>query len=130
MTASLETLDTPLQRISCICYPIYFQKQHKKIRALIDSDNEVNAMTPIYVAQLDLIPRTTNINTQIIDSLALKTHGMTTARFLVEDKLKWTRFFEETFLLANTSIKVILGMSFLSFSNADIEFIESNILTW
>lgn len=41
---------------------------------------------------------------------------------LVQDSLGRVRFFEETFLLADTSMEVILGMPFLSLSNADFEF--------
>lgn len=32
------------------------------------------------------------------------------------------RFFEKTILLANTSIEVVLGIFFPSFSNVDIDF--------
>lgn len=55
---------------------------------------------------------------------------MTIARFIVEDKFEQIRFFKETFLLADTSIKVVLKMIFLSFSNANIEFVKSIILIW
>lgn len=45
----------------------------------------------------------------------------------MKNKLKKARFFQETFLLANTSIDVILGISFLIFSNADILFVEQSL---
>ena len=41
--------------------------------------------------------------------------------FLIQDKTSKIRFFEKTFLLADTSIEVILRMSFLALSNADIQ---------
>ena len=47
---------------------------------------------------------------------------MAIASFSVEDKLGKARFFQETFLLANTSMEVVLGMPFLTLSNADIRF--------
>ena len=47
---------------------------------------------------------------------------MILASFQVEDKLKRARFFQETFLVANTSIEVILGIPFLALSNADVSF--------
>ena len=47
----------------------------------------------------------------------------------MEDKLGKARFFQETFLLANTSIEIILGMPFLALSNADIQFPKKK-LTW
>ena len=48
--------------------------------------------------------------------------------FQVIDKLGRVRFFQEIFLLANTSMEVILGMLFLSFSNADIQFTEKKLI--
>ncbi len=47
---------------------------------------------------------------------------MALTRFSIQDSIKRVRFFEETFLLANNSMKVVLGISFLCLSNADIEF--------
>lgn len=42
------------------------------------------------------------------------------AGFLIQDKLGKFWFFEKTFLLANTSIKVFLEMLFLALSNTEI----------
>ncbi len=47
---------------------------------------------------------------------------MTLARFSLQDSLGRVRFFEKAFLLADTSMEVVLGMSFLAFSNADFQF--------
>ena len=54
---------------------------------------------------------------------------MTIAGFLVEDKLRQIRFFEETFLFANTNIEIVLKMSFLSRNNADVKFEELGTFT-
>ena len=54
---------------------------------------------------------------------------MTVAAFSLPDSLGKVRFFEETFLLADTSMKVVLGMPFLALSNADIQF-GAERLTW
>ena len=54
---------------------------------------------------------------------------MVIAGFQVLDKQGRTRFFQETFLLADTTIKVVLEIPFLTFSNADIQFSEKE-LTW
>ena len=54
---------------------------------------------------------------------------MVLANFRMEDKLGRTRFFQETFLLANISAEVVLGMPFLTLSNVDIQFVEKE-LTW
>ena len=45
---------------------------------------------------------------------------MAVAAFSLQNSLGKVRFFEETFLLTDTNMKVVLGMSFLAFSNADI----------
>ncbi len=55
---------------------------------------------------------------------------MASARFSIQDSLGRVRFFEETFLLADTSMEVVLGMPFLSLSNANVEFAELEKLTW
>ena len=49
--------------------------------------------------------------------------------FQVEDKASRPRFFQETFLVADTKFEVILGMPFLKISNADVSFGEET-LTW
>lgn len=79
-------------------------------------------MAPTYTAKLGLTLRPTNVGIQKIDGLALKTHGIITARFSVVDKLRRIRFFGKTFLLANTSIEVVIGILFFSLTHLDINF--------
>ena len=52
---------------------------------------------------------------------------MVIAAFQVIDKLGRARFFQETFLLADTTIEVVLGMPFFIFSNADIQFAKKEL---
>ena len=54
---------------------------------------------------------------------------MVPADFQVEDKLGKARFFQETFLLADISMEVVLGILFLTLSNADVQFVKKE-LTW
>lgn len=54
---------------------------------------------------------------------------MVIAGFQIQDKLGRVRFFQETFLLADTSMEVVLGLSFLTLSSADIRFAERE-LAW
>lgn len=54
---------------------------------------------------------------------------MNSARFLLQDILEKIRFFEKTFLLANTSMGVSLKMLFLSFINANVDFAKQEKLT-
>ncbi len=87
-------------------------------------------MTPAYAAELGLTTRKTSIGAQKIDGSLLETYGMASASFLLQDSLGRVRFFEETFLLTDTSMKVILGMLFLSLSNKDVEFADQEKLIW
>ncbi len=86
-------------------------------------------MTPAYVAELGLTTQKTSVRAQMIDGLPLETYGMASASFSLQDSLGRVRFFEETFLLVDTSMEVVLEMPFLSLSNADIEFAELGKLT-
>ena len=74
---------TTLQHIFCIRYPIQFQDN--EVEALLDFGSEVNAIIPAYAAKLGLRLRPTNVGAQKIDGLVLETHGMTSARFLIQD---------------------------------------------
>ena len=77
-------------------------------------------MTPGYALKLGLKIRPTNSGAQKIDDSTLKTFGIVLASFQMEDKPARARFFQKTFLLADLSIEVILRMSFLTLSNANI----------
>ncbi len=54
---------------------------------------------------------------------------MASAGFSLQDSLGRVRFFEDNFLLADISMEVVLGMLFLSLSNADFQF-GAGELTW
>ena len=86
-------------------------------------------MTPAYAAKLGLEIRKTDIGAQKNDGSTLETFGMVLAEFQIEDKLGRARFFQETFLLADISAEVVLSIPFLTFSNADVQFVEKE-LTW
>ena len=89
----------------------------------------MNAITPAFAAKLGLSTQITNVGAQKIDGSALKIYGKIIAEFWIQDEFGKIRFFQETFLLSDTSIDVVLGMSFLSLSNTDIQFDTWN-LTW
>ena len=86
-------------------------------------------MTPAYAKQLGFRTQETDVRAQKIDSSLLATYGMVIATFQVINKLGRTRFFQKTFLLADTTIEVVLGMPFLTLSNVNIQFAEKE-LTW
>ena len=95
---------------------------------MLDSGSKINAMSPAYAKKLGLKTKKTNVRAQKIDGSALKTFGMMIAEFQVEDKGGRPRFFQETFLVADTKFEVVLGMLFLKISNANVAFGEG-ILT-
>ena len=113
-----------LERVSCIHYQVRFKKDADKapVQALINSGSEVNAIYPSFAKQLGLPIRPTDVGAQKIDGTTLDTHGMVVAAFSVEDKANRVRFFKETFLVANVSPEVVLGMLFLTLSGANIDF--------
>ena len=52
----------------------------------------------------------------------LLTHGMILVNFLLENKWRRLWVFKETFLMADTAMKIVLRMSFLTFSKVEINF--------
>ena len=83
-----------LARVSCIHYPLCFQKNNQnKVQALINSSSKVNAMTPAYASKLGLRVRQTNLGAQKIDGSTLKRFEIVLASFQVEDKFGRARFF-------------------------------------
>lgn len=97
--------------------------------ALIDFESKINTITPIHIACLNLKVRIINVGAQKIDCLIMKIYKMVIVKFLVYNKLDKIQFFKKTFLLVNTSMKVVLIIFFLSFNNADIEFTKQKKLT-
>ena len=108
-----------LERVSCIWYPVTFKDQTE---ALLDSGSEVNAMNPAFASQLGLKIRKTNVGAQKIDGTTLEIYGMVVFTFSMSDKDSRERFFEEGFLLAEVNPEIVLGMPFLTMSNANIDF--------
>ena len=114
--------DKKIVRVPYIYYPVRFQE--KQVRALLNSDSKVNAMNPNYLQKLGLKIWKTNIGAQKIDGSALETFEIIIANFQVEDKASRPRFFQKTFLVADTKFEMILGILFLKISNADMSFGE------
>ena len=79
-------------------------------------------MHPSFAKQLSFSTRPKDIEAQKIDGTTLDTYEMVVAIFSVMDKANRVRFFEETFLVANVSPEVVLGMLFLTLSDADVDF--------
>ena len=84
-------------------------------------------MKPNYMMKLSLQICETKVNTQKTDGLKLDTFDMIIASFSLEDKERKSRFFEETFLLADISIYISLNIFFFTLRNIEIDFINCNI---
>ena len=112
-------------KVPCIYYPV--RSQEEQVRALLNSGSKVNAMSPAYAKKLGLKTWKTNVGAQKIDGSALEIFGMIIADFQVEDKGGRPKFFQETFLVADTKFEVVLGMSFLKISNTNVAFGERTL---
>lgn len=86
MTGVSKEDEVVLERVFYIYYPLCFQKDTVGVKALIDSGNEVNTITPTYALKLGLKIRHTNVRAQKIDNFTLKTFEMVLASFQLEDK--------------------------------------------
>ena len=95
--------------------------------ALLDSGSEFNAIHPTFAKELGLRVRSTDVGAQKIDGTTLDTYGMVVAAFSLMDKANRVRYFEETFLVANVSPEVVLGMPFLTLSGADVDFLDREL---
>ena len=112
-----------LECVSYIHYPVQFKGMSKaQSQALIEWKSEINAIYLTFAKQLGLSIKPRDVGAQKIDGTTLDTYEMVVAAFLVEDKANQVRFFEETFLVANVSPEVVLGMLFLTLSSVDIDF--------
>ena len=119
-----DAREEALECVPYIHYPVWFKKDAEKtpVQALIDSGSEVNAIHLSFAKQLGLPIRSTDVGAQKIDGTTLDIHGIVVAAFLMVDKANQVKFFEVTFLMANVSPEVVLGMAFLTLSGADDDF--------
>ncbi len=68
-----------------------------------------------------------NVIAQKIDDTTLEIYRMVVSIFSILDKDGKVRFFEESFLLADIKLHIIFWMSFLTMSNANINFQAWNL---
>ena len=121
-------------RVPYIHYLVWFQENQgqegqEQVKALLDSGSKINAISPAYIKRLGFKTQKTNVGAQKIDGSVLETFEMVIADFQMEDKGGRPKFFQETFLVADTKFEVILGMPFLKLCNIDVSF-SKGTLTW
>ena len=71
--------------------------------------------------------QTTNVGTQKIDGIILEAYEMVVVAFSVTDHVDKVMFFGKTFLVANVSPDVILGIPFFILSGVDINFLKKEL---
>lgn len=98
------------------------------MQALIDSGSKVNAMSLIYAKKLEFQIWKTDIGIQKINGSTLSIFEIVIADFQVQDKLERAKFFQKTFLVTYTNMKVIFRMFFLTFSNANVGFLNRELI--
>ena len=108
-----------LEWVSCIWYPTTFKNQTED---LLHLGSEVNAISSVFAFQLGLKNQKINVRAQKIDGTTLKTYGIVVSTFSLTDNNSRKRFFEENFLLIDVKPEIVLGMLFLTMSNADVYF--------
>lgn len=91
---------------------------------LLDSRIEVNAIHLILAKELDLLIRLTVIGSQKINDTKLDIYEIIVVVFSVMNKVNQVKFFEEIFLVANISPKVVFRMLFLTLSAVNIDFLD------
>ena len=116
-----ENLRSSFARVPCIRYSINFRK--KSMSALLDPGSGVNAVHLAFAKELRLPIRPTDVRAQKINGTTLETYAIIVSVFLVENKANQVNFFEETFLVANVSLEVVLGMLFFTLSGTNVDFL-------
>lgn len=70
----------------------------------------------------------TNLKVLKIDGSTLEIFGMVLANFQFKDKFKKAQFFQKTLLVADISVEMILEILFLTFNNANMLFVERELI--
>ena len=109
--------------VPSIRYPITFQIKSVPISGLFNSSCEVNAIHLIFARELGLFIMPIDVRDKKIDGTTLDIFGMVVAAFWAIDKVNRVKFYEETFLVTNISLKVVLGILIPILSNADMDFL-------
>lgn len=96
----------PLKRVSWIYYSLCLRKDQAKIQTLINSSNEINAITSAYVKRLRFQIRQINIGAQKIDNSNLANYVMIIAGFKVSNKFNKAYFFARHFYWPTLVLKL------------------------
>lgn len=64
-----------------IYYLLWFKRDQAKVQALLNFNNNVNAMSPVYIARLSLKIQPTDIRAKKIDGSIFEMFGMVITSF-------------------------------------------------
>ena len=78
-------------RVLCIYYLIQFRE--KKVRALFNSGNKINAINLNFAHKLGFYIQKTSVRAQKINSSTLKIFKIVIANFQIKDKVNKLKFF-------------------------------------
>lgn len=84
--------------------------------------SEVNSIILAFTTIFSLTTRMKNLEARNLDGSLFKMYSIVLVVFFVPNSPTRVQFFKETFLLAETSIKIVLGMLFLFLSNIYVKF--------
>ncbi len=104
-TSMTEKTEEELECVLCIWYPVTFKD---KTKTLLDLGSKVNIMSQVFSHQLGLKIHKTDVDTQKIDGTTLKIYKMVVSIFFMSNKDGREKFFEESFLLANIKLDIVL----------------------
>lgn len=81
-------------------------------------------MSPTFIKKLGSYVRRTEVIAQKINSSSFKIFVIVIVSFSRDNKIGRPRLFEEIFVIANISIDIAFGMTFLTLNNIEINFSE------
>ena len=94
---------------------------------LLNLSSEINTIHQTFTKELDFPIRQTDVTAQKIDDIILNIYEIVVEAFLLTKKANWIRFFEETFSVANISLKIVFKILFFVLNNTDIDFLGQEL---
>ena len=111
------------------CIQLEMEAKGKMLKALLDSESEINLISRAMVKQLKLPPFLINEKACGIANTKLKTFGIHFLTVAVIDKNGNQRFFEEFFLKVSINEDLIFGMSWLELATSNVDW-RNHIIKW
>lgn len=87
-----------LEKVLCIHYLLYFQKNLLKIKVLLKSSSKIIVTTPAYISKLRFQVYCTNIKAQKINGSIIQIFKIVLASFKVKQKLGKVFFLRNLFI--------------------------------